>query len=267
MSLPINIPSRIIPGSKTAVTADWANDIREAIVRLARRKSRGNAGGSGNSSYPFKISVATVSTELRLYVSAGRATAMVWPSGSAYPVFSEILCVYSSGGSLKDDPFDPYSGTLGYDVLTAPTTYGVWLNISLETGGGTNLPAGIGEYGGVLSVQGSVGGANIAVSSTYPDPDDGPAYSASVTGSHVAMIYLGKVVVDSDSVATIKQYRKSDVIIPIATLPTALISTDDNNSLMVGTDGSLFVPPIVSLNPLNSISVDATDLGAFYEEP
>ena len=49
-------------------------------------------------------------------------------------------------------------------------------------------------------------------------------------------------------------------------LPTGLLSTDDDNSLIAGTDGALWVPPIVSTDPDNSISA-GSDGGAFYEEP
>lgn len=52
MSLPINIPGRIVKDQ--AVTALWANSVREAIARLASRKvPRRGVGGGGSNPLPF----------------------------------------------------------------------------------------------------------------------------------------------------------------------------------------------------------------------
>jgi len=56
MAIPINLPARITAGTRTPVTAKWANDVREAIVRLARRKHQctgGGGGGGGSGICPF----------------------------------------------------------------------------------------------------------------------------------------------------------------------------------------------------------------------
>ena len=50
MKLPINLPERVIKDQP--VTADWANSIREAIWRLAKRKSEPSGGGGGGGSGP-----------------------------------------------------------------------------------------------------------------------------------------------------------------------------------------------------------------------
>jgi|APGre2960657404_1045060.scaffolds.fasta_scaffold08747_3 hypothetical protein len=46
--LPINLPARVSSGQP--VSADWANSIREAIARLANRKTPKKKGGGGGAS-------------------------------------------------------------------------------------------------------------------------------------------------------------------------------------------------------------------------
>ena len=56
MKIPINLPARIMPGRTTPITAKWANDVREAIARLANRKlmeSSGGVGGGSAAECPF----------------------------------------------------------------------------------------------------------------------------------------------------------------------------------------------------------------------
>jgi len=47
MSLPINLPPRVVPGQP--VSAFWANSLRESIARLARRKAIRRSGSSATA--------------------------------------------------------------------------------------------------------------------------------------------------------------------------------------------------------------------------
>jgi hypothetical protein len=62
MSIPINLPDRINPGDD--VSAKWANSIREAIARLARRKHPWMGGSAGGSSTDLPFTISTTSTSL-----------------------------------------------------------------------------------------------------------------------------------------------------------------------------------------------------------
>lgn len=52
---PINLPARITGGNNTPITARWANEVREAIARLAKRKPPlpSAGGGGGAPACPF----------------------------------------------------------------------------------------------------------------------------------------------------------------------------------------------------------------------
>lgn len=56
MGLPINLPTRLVRG-KSAFTAEWGNSIREAISRLAKRKTPTQTSPQlGPDALPFEIS-------------------------------------------------------------------------------------------------------------------------------------------------------------------------------------------------------------------
>jgi hypothetical protein len=96
--------------------------------------------------------------------------------------------------------------------------------------------------GAVNNIQaryGNSGGALIRTSETYTDYDDGTAFANSE--SQNAMIYIGKVETDANGVATITQYRRSDVVIPISEIADPLISSDADNAISTGADGGLWV--------------------------
>lgn len=65
MSLPINIPPRIPTRGNYAITAQWANGVRESIARLANRKFPQQRGGGGGSSdyVPWQPQFFTEGTE------------------------------------------------------------------------------------------------------------------------------------------------------------------------------------------------------------
>ena len=47
MSIPINIPPRIVQKGQVAISAQWANQVRESIARLAARIDKPRRGGKG----------------------------------------------------------------------------------------------------------------------------------------------------------------------------------------------------------------------------
>jgi len=53
---PIPLPARITGGNNTPITARWANDVRESLARLAKRKMFSGAGGgaAGGGYVPWK---------------------------------------------------------------------------------------------------------------------------------------------------------------------------------------------------------------------
>lgn len=113
MSLPINIPPRIPTKGQYAITATWANGVREAIARLAARREKPTRGGGGGGSVVCSSllpSLALDGSDWKLTISAGM-------SGSIVPDYA--------GGNLSDDP--PPSTT-----ITAATK--LWLVIEWEPG-------------------------------------------------------------------------------------------------------------------------------------
>jgi hypothetical protein len=234
---PADVPApRFDPGRSYLVTGRTLNALSRAIrrrtptagpgIRIAETADAGfiistlaaQAAADGYL-HPFKIRVSTVGEEIRGYVNHGAATARTWNS-TEYPVFQDILTLFGSGGELENDPFLPLGGTVGYEVLSASTTYGVWLIITITTGTADN--PGSGEFDQVESYYGAPGGSVIGFSSDYTTLSQGPAYAAAVGGGPFAMIYLGQVSLDSSGEPTIRQHRRSDVVIPIASLPKAI---------------------------------------------
>lgn len=66
MSLPINIPPRIPTKGQYAITANWANNVRECLGRLAARREkprRGSGGGGGSAYTPWKPVFFTEGTD------------------------------------------------------------------------------------------------------------------------------------------------------------------------------------------------------------
>jgi hypothetical protein len=265
----LRLPARVRRGD--AITAQWANEIVSALDTLNRRaqpEQPRRVSPSAPGTHPFKLSVSYDSdtSEYRLKAHYGRVTATIWKANgaSAATIASrEVAVGYDSGtgasGKLVGDDFSLSSE--GYLVLADSTTYGIWLTVPVTAVAELVRPASGGEYRTVTSYH-NESSATIVSDSTNTESSDAGTKS---TGGAV-YYYLGQVVTSDDGTSTVKQYRRSDVSQGLGMLPTGLVSTDDDNSLVAGTDGALWAPPIVSTDADNSISA-GSDGGAFYEEP
>ena len=238
--------STLIPIPSIVDDARWigrfSREVRKSITALRDRRQVVTKQPNLNYLHPFKLFTIDTATERRLYVGPGRVTMMQW-NGTAYPKMAECLVSFNSA-NLYNDAFGTFS-TNGYLTLAASKTYGVWLEIEWYDAYFPNIVSGSAVFSGAVNnIQvryGNTGGALIRTSETYTDYDDGTAFANSE--SQNAMIYIGKLETDANGVATIKQYRRSDVVIPMSEVVDPLISSDDPNALGTGTDGGLYVEP------------------------
>jgi hypothetical protein len=216
--------------------------------------------------HPFKIA-ATIdsgSGDLQLFVSVGRAHSIEWRIiGAARVAISyEIPVSFNSGGELLGDDFGLYGGSVGFETLAASTTYGVWIVFSTS---GSFVASKVSEYKNASSF--GWGSGEIQVSQDFVNPTDARDFSDDIGAPVYAVVYLGRVVVDASKVATIHQYRKSDVSMPAFSMPVGLISEEAGNSLNASypSNPGLYVKT-VSEDADNSISVGG-DGGAYYDAP
>ena len=259
---PIQLPEIVRAGD--AITARWANGMRSALQRLRDRTPVAYGSQSSNAyNHPWKISTKTVSSELRIYVSHGVVTFQKW-DGTDSPTYGEADVYFNATTPtiLQNDPF--LTGTVGYFVAAASTDYGVWLKLQRNLGGFDNPNASSEPYS-ELVYEGFITSCEILVSSTFVEKFSTPTFD-----DDFAHVYLGKVSVNAESVPTITQYRRSDVMTGIVAWPTnfTIVSGDAGNSLTTGSDNGAFydAPPIVSADANNSISA-GSDGGAFYDAP
>lgn len=208
---------------------------------------RKNTGGNGYD-HPWKLIVKWeqngANIDPRCYVVHGVATALRWRDGSGFDpggIYAEELVVKfdSSETQLLDNPFATLP--VGYATLAENSTTGIWLKVNFDYDthprpyySGTN-----GEYKSFDDHFASL--ATIVSSTSYTLPSDADAYSDSIVNKP-AMIFLGQVTTLSDRQSTIKQFRRSDVVIGVDSRPYGFISGDGSNTIVAGTDGALYVP-------------------------
>lgn len=236
--------STLIPIPSIVDDARWigrfSREVRKSITALRDRRQVMTKLPNLNYLHPFKIFTADTASERRLYVAPGRVTMMQW-NGTAYPKMAECLVSFNSA-NLYNDAFGAFS-TNGYLTLAASKTYGIWLEIEWTSASFSNIVSGSAVFSGAVNnIQaryGNSGGALIRTSETYTDYDDGTAFANSE--SQNAMIFIGKVETDANGVATITQYRRSDVVIPISEIADPLISSDADNAISTGADAGLWV--------------------------
>lgn len=207
----------------------------KTIISRVKARPPGPSDAAEDPPFLIRCSIDPDTSELRLYVSKGRLTALSWLEGDAFPRFEEMLVTIGSG-RLTGDAFSPYV-TDGFQVLSPSTTYGVWVSLARFTNetfgdGPTSL------YWEKFTVYSHRTGT-IVTSSTYTDPEDGPDFTDASTGAP-PMIYLGRVTVDAESGFTISQYRRSDIVLPAFGMPQIFLSQDAGNIIGPGTDGGIF---------------------------
>lgn len=210
--------------------------LRDRVVEVPR-----SSGGRGLA-HPFKLSVRRESSQNRLYVEHGFVEAHDFEADSAgnYLPVAYPLQVYMSNGTdpLENNPWQ--TGTGGYEVLSTSTTYGVWLKVGaasdligdLSTQSGTQDGMGALDdehyTGAEFGIAGrGTGGSNTAVihtNSTYTDEDE--AYQLVSGTAGYSYFYLGKVAIDGSNAATITQWRRSDLSLPMFSMPVG-VDTDN----------------------------------------
>jgi hypothetical protein len=215
--------------------------------------------------HPFKFSVSNEEGENRLYINYGAIYRMIVSNNPSYPDSVANACWISIPQSVTSFTFqnEPQGASdfPTYNVLSAGTNYGVWITGTIQTQSTViDAYAPSDEMGYTeADIYSPAFGLSVVVSSTYTLPADAPS-------DRSLWFYLGKIEVDSSGNATIMQYWRSDIILPSISLPRVTPSSDTGNSVEIGSDGLLFVAPIVSADADNSIS-EGTDGGAFYEAP
>lgn len=265
------------------IKASHINAIARAVRGLTERgiePFRPTTTGGAGFRHPFKLSVVRESSQNRMYVEFGCVNVPDQTTDTNTDVipFSLMRSPTMSNGS---DPLqnDPDGGTAGYEVLSTSTTYGVWMRIDcyaelVDLTGQTGT-AGLGAANAEWydeAWMGPYGSSNastcrIVVDSSNTTP--GSAATKIGAGSGYTYFYIGQVAIDANDVATIKQFRRTDIDVPIWMLPTAFeVSTDSDNSLKTGVDtgdGRLWVR-VVSGDADNDITA-GTDGGAYYDAP
>jgi hypothetical protein len=221
------------------ILASWANEVRTSIQQLRDRiptVGGGFSGGGGTSGHPFKLRVSGGSLTVdygMIYVSTVDNDSSTKPFLSFTPADIDI-----GTGELRNNPAGGTAGTL---ALSDSTTYGVWIELSWSFPGDFDTSAGFsGDFVEWELATFSVAG-EIIVSSTHNTI--GSTSSIQNANALKSYIWVGRVAVDGDGVATITQHLRSDLITPGISLPTRIISTDAPNEIYIGTDGGLIVDP------------------------
>lgn len=238
---PIQLPEVIRSGDP--ISAKWANSIRTALQRLRDRVPVIKAGGNSTYRHPWEIITTIIEDELRIYVSFGIITYQIWNEDESQFVFNDGQVYFSQTPSLTyllNDPF--IAGDVGYFVASVSTDYGVWIKVARNAEFSVNIPPGNSEPYSGIAVQGYIHSSEILVSTEFVEFHETPTYD-----DDYAFIYIGKVSYDEDGIATVTQYRRSDIVTGIATYPVGftIASADAGNSITEGSDGGAFyeAPP------------------------
>lgn len=149
MSLPINLPPRVV--KDMAVTAVWANSIREAIARLANRRisnNRGGGSGGGGGEYvPWAANFTTEGTvEIPVYKvrfnlgTLNNVAAANWDEVHTLAdddtVRFVVLTITSASGKVTGLTIGIQSTIIGEDEMskdTPPTTHKILLGAISKT--------------------------------------------------------------------------------------------------------------------------------------
>lgn len=257
---PIQLPDIVKVGDP--ITARWANGIRTAVQRLRDRTPVATFGRQMQYIHPFKIITSLEDGELRLFVNYGQVlqtSLRSWTDPFVTPdAQSQQQEVLINAGSLLNHPD---GSPPGYIVLSASTTYGIWIR-----GAYTSHSTSINYFNTTTQGYGyvTVDGYTVFFDVVFADPDYNTPGSKPDNGE--IWLFLGSVDVDDDFHAEIIQWWESDILCPSFNMPRIEASSDAGNSFGIGTDGKLYVPPIVSGDSGNNITT-GSDGGAYYNDP
>lgn len=206
---------RILPDPKDFDTVTRAGELRFRL--RPKEDSQSPAGGNGSTyAHPFQIHCRYEEAEWRVYVTTGRITYLNWQGGDPIPRFVEGAILFDSTSSLEGDGF--VGLPVGYEVVADNDIYGVWAIHNIGTSIIDN-PDGT-EFTSIRVYQGDPGGATILVSAAYTYASQSLDCASSLSTAATA-IYLGNVNL-TDGVVLINQYRRSDITVPLATLPVSM---------------------------------------------
>lgn len=241
MKLGRNIGSVTIPKRPSTVGGliGWARGVNKTLQELRDRKvAFVSARKPGTGKHPFEIVVLNIEGVNRLYVSWGIVSAMRWTSGQNMPHISELPCTFS-GGSLLNAPGGNIA-TSGYEEMAESTTYGVWLAVAISAGNVSN-PFSENPTFTIKRIGTSGSDCGIAISTDYTNSDDGEDFAVA-EGNVWGFYYIGSAYSGIGTDFAINQWRKSDIVVPMTTLPSAIkvVSTDANNDITAGADGGAF---------------------------
>jgi len=183
--------------------------------------------------HPFRLRVARESSQNRLYVYYGPVNVATWDAdstGQAIPFEVAQIPLFTSGNELEECPIT-VTGTVGYEVLSTSTTYGVWMRFGSVTTKTNEVDSPIDEAQLVKAVAFHATGPEIVVNSTHTEYTDISGITASTTG--YVYHYIGKVAIDGSDNATITQFERFPIHLPCAYIPTEVISGDVGNILEV----------------------------------
>jgi len=245
MGRPNNIPI-VVPNVKKrgdTITAEWANQLRDAVIRL---KNRGTIDKTfpvgGGYVHPYKIFVNYDGSAYSMQMQIGRFTVMklISVSGNFALISADQSLSYdSSAGAFRGDDFD--TNTLGKMALSASTTYGVWVTSGVAKSSGYGSTQD--DYDKVDDYR--AGGATVKISSTYTSYTDAATYASTLMGGITVgetIFYIGQIQTGSSGESTVKQWRKSDITVGNVVIPDDLhfVSTDVGNSITAGSDNGAY---------------------------
>lgn len=184
--------------------------------------SRANGVPPVGYNHPFKIDVRNElnddeDVETRLYVNYGAISTQGIRTDEA-PSFVDITTAWDFGNSLylANDPIYP-TGTVGYSILSPETTYGVWLVLQYVYLSIANTFPTTDDYANIAQWYVTPSACNIVVSSSQTDMQ--ARYSGATSPGKDIGFPLGIVTIDAYGAATVKQHRRSDLVVPCFALP------------------------------------------------
>ena len=167
--------------------------------------------------HPFKIVTGTVGDEIRLYLCHGAFSCWGFDS-ETFPQVIELPPVFTGAGAgnLLRDPFDTEAA--GYSVLSPDTEYGVWIVTAYASGTPLSNPAGDADIPTIRqwTAIGTSPRVEVSASQTNRLLKWVPA-----AGDEIGY-FIGKVSVAADGSVAVKQWRKSDLIVPMVALPASI---------------------------------------------
>lgn len=204
----------------------YGPDVPEFQKTIEIRNPR---GATTDTSHPFKMRVA----DNELTVEYGQVNIMqVYSDTDSKPYIGMENAVVTIGtGALSGHPDGDIEGFL---TLLGTGTYGVWLELAWTFPGAYDKTAGISGQFVTWAFNSFSLAVNVIVSTTHTTGNPAGITTANALSSY---IFIGRVTMTS-GVAEIRQFLRSDLVIPGMSLPNQILSSE-NVDLFIGTDGGI----------------------------